>query len=107
MSEPIAFDFGGVCCTNVGAPVIGEPIPEVLSAIRALRAAGHRIVIYSHRPQGGQSDLIRKWLSAHGVEVDEVRTDKMLYRVFVDDRAISFPYSNGDLLQAILARVNG
>jgi hypothetical protein len=104
MSELIAFDFDGVCCANVGAPRIGEPIQEALDAIRNLRTMGHRVVIYSHRPHGGQENVVRNWLRLHNVEVDEVRVDKMLYRLFIDDRAIEYPRC-GLLMDAIMERL--
>ena len=78
-----------------------EPLPEAVARIRALRAAGHYIIIQTARNMATcESNLGRvmknvgkvtlDWLERHGIEYDEIYFGKPNAEVYLDDRAFRF-----------------
>jgi capsule biosynthesis phosphatase len=100
----IALDLDGVIC-----PIRGpeqsygdlEPLPGAVERIRALRDAGHYIIIITARHMATcESNLGRvmrsigritlDWLERHGIAYDEIHFGKPNAEVYIDDRAIRF-----------------
>lgn len=78
-----------------------EPIPGAIERIRALRQAGHYIIIQTARNMATcESNLGRvmknvgkitlDWLEQHGVEYDEIYFGKPNGHIYIDDRAYRF-----------------
>ena len=75
----VCVDFDGTIC-RYAFPDCGEPRPEVIEVLRALRAEGWRIVIHSARVNSEWSEPVRTekceamivYLVAHDVPFDEV-----------------------------------
>jgi len=94
----VAFDLDGVIGEYhgfVGKDRLGPPNPEVVSAIRALRARGHTIIIYSTHG----SDVLRVYCEEHQVPFDFINENplreggnkgKPVANVYVDDKAYRY-----------------
>jgi capsule biosynthesis phosphatase len=112
----IAIDLDGVICPIKGP---GEsysdlkPLPGAVDRIRALRAAGHYIIIQTARHMrtcDGNLGLVIKrvgkltldWLESHGVEYDEIYFGKPNAHVYLDDRAVRFEKWH-DITEDVLA----
>jgi capsule biosynthesis phosphatase len=100
----ICIDLDGVVC-ELKRP--GEtydmlrPIPGAVDKLRALRAAGHVVILNTARHMKtcegnvglaiariGQITL--EWLARHGVEYDEIHFGKPWADVYIDDNAFRF-----------------
>ena len=97
----IAIDLDGTICTlkqpgQTYADV--EPMPGAVARIRALRAAGHYVIINTARNMATcESNVGRvmknvgrvtlEWLDRHGVEYDEIYFGKPNAHLYIDDRA--------------------
>ena len=102
----IIFDFDGVIhsytsgwqgVTNIPDP----PVPGIGEAIQEIRKE-YRVVVVSTRCfQPGGIEAIQKYLSKHGIEVDEVTNKKVPAILSVDDRTICFDGKPEGLLQKI------
>lgn len=60
-----------------------EPYPDALDTLHALRAAGHRIVIVTAKPDWAVPDTLR-WLADHDVPTNEIHIVYDKYRVACD-----------------------
>lgn len=100
----ICIDLDGVIC-SLKQP--GEtyadvtPIPGAIEKMRALRAAGHYLILNTARHMKtcngnvGQvvqriGEITLKWLSDHGVEYDEIYFGKPWAELYIDDNALRF-----------------
>lgn len=97
-TQTYAFDFDGTMTKYEkfrGNEVVDEPRPEVIKAIKLLRAQGHKIIIYSTR----SNEVLKKWCEKYDVQVDYFNENpeyqpgnpgKPVAYVYVDDRAICY-----------------
>lgn len=104
-----AFDFDGVISKYdgwKGIGVFGDPIWNVVSAMRTLHTSGWKIIIYTTR--GVQE--IKGYLTEFNIPFDEINrnTDidslgtKPISDVYIDDRAICYcGQSGGELVKEI------
>ena len=78
-----------------------SPVPGAIDKIRALRAAGHTVIIHTARHmktcQGNVGLAVARigtitleWLARHGVEYDEIYFGKPWADVYIDDNALRF-----------------
>ena len=93
-----AFDFDGVISGYdgfKGASHTGEPIDEVVKAIRILKEDGHKILIHSTRGE----ELLKNYCTEHDIPVDYFNRNpelegenpgKPIAYVYVDDRAVCY-----------------
>ncbi len=100
----ICIDLDGVICRlrrpgQVYAEL--EPVPGALEKLRALKAAGHYLIIYTARHmktcEGNVGRVIARqgavtlnWLAKHGIEYDEIHFGKPHAQVYIDDNALRF-----------------
>ena len=77
------------------------PIPGAVEKLRALRAAGHVIIVHTARHMkttAGNTGLVLarvgaltlEWLAKHEVEYDEIYFGKPWADVYIDDNAMRF-----------------
>lgn len=77
------------------------PVPGAVEKLRALRAAGHTVIIHTARHmktcQGNVGQVVARvgtltleWLARHGVEYDEIYFGKPWADVYIDDNALRF-----------------
>ncbi len=108
--RPYAFDFDGVIAKYDGFKGVdhyGEPIEAVTNAIRALKAEGHKIIIYSTRGE----DFLKKYCQENNIPVDYFNENpdlvgenphKPVAYVYVDDRSVCYRgQSTEELLKEI------
>ena len=100
----ICIDLDGVICRfKQGEETYADvaPVPGAVEKLRALRAAGHYIIIHSARHMktcnGNVGQVIARqgattldWLARHGVEYDEIHFGKPHAEVYIDDNALRF-----------------
>ena len=78
-----------------------DPLPGAPEAVRRLKDAGYRIVIFTSRlsptwlescgyTASEQLDLIEGMLRRDGIPFDDITAEKVPAEVYVDDRAIRF-----------------
>ncbi len=78
-----------------------RPLPHAAEAIRALRAAGHYVILATARHMktcganvglvvARQGPTLIEWLSRHGIEYDELWFGKPHADLYVDDKAMAF-----------------
>jgi capsule biosynthesis phosphatase len=77
------------------------PIPGAVEKVRGLKAAGHKIIIYSARHmktcQGNAGLVVARvggvtleWLKRHDIPYDEIFFGKPWADVYIDDNAVRF-----------------
>ena len=113
MSKPaLAVDFDGVIAGIGGYTGTddfqGAPNKDVITAMRALKDKGWRIIIYTCRPA---TDGLLNWLKANGVPFDDINrnieapittSNKLYADIYLDDRAINYA---GQPVEALLAQI--
>jgi capsule biosynthesis phosphatase len=78
-----------------------EPMPGAVEKLRALKAAGHYIIIMTARHmktcQGNVGQVVARqgqvtldWLARHGIEYDEIHFGKPHAQVYLDDNGLRF-----------------
>lgn len=78
-----------------------RPLPGAAEFLRARRAEGHTVIIYTARHMktcGGnvglvvarQGQILHKWLRDHGMEYDELYFGKPQADLYIDDNALRF-----------------
>jgi hypothetical protein len=85
------------------APIMAkpDPLPGAVEAVRRLKEAGYRIVIFTSRlsptwlneegyTSGGQRDHIRRLLERDGIPFDAITAEKLPAQWYIDDRAVRF-----------------
>ncbi|GHU00530.1 hypothetical protein FACS1894186_1290 [Alphaproteobacteria bacterium] len=100
----ICIDLDGtICDIRAGGQTYADvaPKPGAAAKIRALRAAGHTVVIHTARGMGSTGHNLGRamknvghvtfeWLGRHGIEYDEIFFGKPNSDVIIDDRAVRF-----------------
>jgi ribonucleotide monophosphatase NagD (HAD superfamily) len=97
----IAVDFDGVLHLYSkgwnGGEIYDEVVPGAKQAMEQLKAAGHKIYIFSTRSnkifhkEGNQDKLMKDWLEKNEIPFDKIWTfGKPMADLFIDDRAIGF-----------------
>ena len=107
----VAFDFDGVISEYYGFKGLkhtGEPIPEVVEAMRTLKGFGHTIIVYSTRSNG----LIKDYCNKNNIPVDYINENpnypdatgsKPVAQVYIDDKAVCFrKQSASELVKEII-----
>lgn len=100
MPSTIAIDFDGVVNSYSSGWTDGRlpdpPNPGAFDFIRALRRAGHTVVIHTTRAGDGAAiGQIQQWLRLHGLEETHVQaivitSRKVPARLYIDDRGFRF-----------------
>jgi capsule biosynthesis phosphatase len=78
-----------------------EPVPGAVEKLRALKAAGHYLIIATARHmktcQGNVGQVVARqgqvtldWLARHGIEYDEIHFGKPHAQVYLDDNGLRF-----------------
>ena len=100
----ICIDLDGVICRlKNGVEDYADllPVPGAVEKIRALRRAGHYLIILSARHmktcEGNVGKVIAlqgattlDWLARNGIEYDEIHFGKPFADVYIDDNALRF-----------------
>jgi capsule biosynthesis phosphatase len=100
----ICFDLDGVICElrRDGQSYADlAPLPGAIEKLRALKSAGHTIIIFTGRHMrtcGGnvglvlarQGHITLEWLNRNGIQFDELHFGKPWADVYVDDNALRF-----------------
>ena len=100
----ICVDLDGVVCQLRGADETYDqllPVAGAVAKLRALRAAGHTIILFTARHMktcdgnAGRAmarigPVTLEWLARHGVEYDEIYFGKPWADVYIDDNALRF-----------------
>lgn len=100
----IAVDLDGVICPVKPVEESYQdliPLPGAVERLRALRRAGHYVIIVTARNmatcQSNQGKVLKNvgkltldWLEQHGIEYDEIYFGKPNAHLYLDDRAIRF-----------------
>jgi capsule biosynthesis phosphatase len=100
----VCIDLDGVICRlkngNEGYADL-LPVPGAVEKLRALRTAGHYLIIFSARHMktcdGNVGKVIARqgattleWLARHGVEYDEIHFGKPFADIYIDDNGLRF-----------------
>lgn len=78
-----------------------EPVPGAIEKLRALRDAGHYVILLTARHmqtcEGNVGQVVARqglttmqWLDRHGIEYDELHFGKPHADVYLDDNAVRF-----------------
>lgn len=100
----ICVDLDGVVCQlrRPGQAYADlAPVPGAVDKLRALRAAGHYVILHTGRHMKSCDGNVGKvlarqgavtfdWLRRHGVEYDEIYFGKPWADVYLDDNAVRF-----------------
>ncbi|MCU1267787.1 MAG: capsular biosynthesis protein [Acidobacteria bacterium] len=100
----ICIDLDGVICRlkKPGQNYTDlEPVLGAVEKLRALRSAGHYLIIHSARHMktcagnvgqviARQGAITLEWLARHGIEYDEIHFGKPFADVYIDDNALRF-----------------
>ncbi|MBI3261489.1 hypothetical protein HYZ64_03935 [Candidatus Berkelbacteria bacterium] len=100
-----AFDFDGLIAQYdgfKGTDHIGEPIKEVVEAIKVLKNQGHKIIVYSTR----DSKQLQQYCKKYQIPIDyfnenpEVKSggNKPVPYAYVDDRTVLYKNQNAKQL---------
>lgn len=98
MTGIIAVDFDGTIFKKIKFPGIGEPVPGAIETIKALKAAGHEVVLWTCR-KGKHLELAKERLSTVGLEFDYYNehpaqdhlSNKLDADIFIDDKGAGCP----------------
>lgn len=86
-------DFDGVLHyheTGSGPGPLTEPLDPGIKMAKRIKAAGHKLVILTARPEEQHDDILG-WLKGNGVKADEVTSVKPPAEAYIDDRAVPWP----------------
>jgi capsule biosynthesis phosphatase len=100
----ICIDLDGVICRlrEAGQNYADlQPVPGAVEKLRALKAAGHYLIICTARHMktcegnpgaalARQGLVTLEWLKRHGIEYDEIHFGKPHAQVYIDDNALRF-----------------
>lgn len=98
----VLIDFDGTLTPFTWPEPPGEPFPGVVRALKALKSAGYRIVIFTSRasdfwdsqPGTGKTKFekvaeVGRWLTTHEIPFDAITADKQPAVFIVDDSALT------------------
>lgn len=87
------FDIDGTLCTNTeGRYEEAKPLPAIVERVRALHAAGHRIILQTARGSTTGIDwrpLTEAQMRDWGVPFHELHFGKPTADLYVDDKAVN------------------
>ncbi len=100
----ICIDLDGVVCRLREADQAYadlEPVPGAVEKLRALKAAGHYIILCTARHMktcegnvglvvARQGAVTLDWLKRHAIEYDEIHFGKPHAQIYIDDNALRF-----------------
>jgi len=92
----VAFDLDGTLAHSTWpSPEIGEPIQEGVDLLLHYVNLGYAVTLYTSRPSS-HKEAIEEWLQAYNLrdKVYDVRTEKPLAGLYVDDRAWRPPWAD-------------
>lgn len=91
-------DFDETICTNGGYPhfIPKKPKMGVKRAMRAIRNAGYKVIVYTARPSSDYRN-IEEFLETHNIPFDGIRTGKELGVMYIDDKAFRHTNWSKDL----------
>jgi hypothetical protein len=102
----IAVDFDGTCVTHE-FPKMGMDIPGAVETLKALIAAGHQIMLWTMRADGGEHpDVLLEavgWFQKHDIHLWAVnqnpeqgwsKSHKQYAHLYIDDAALGCPLVN-------------
>lgn len=101
-------DFDSVLAHHeTGDPLdkIGEPLTPGIQMAKRIKAAGHKLVILTARPQP-MHETINGWLKGQGVRADEVTNVKPPAEMYIDDRAVAWPKNYGGQAHVFTSKRN-
>lgn len=85
--DVIVFDFDGILAEGTWpSPHIGKPIPAGVELLKEYARLGYAITINTARPVSHKA-AIESWLRSHLLAVYDIRCDKPLGCLYIDDRA--------------------
>lgn len=114
----IAVDFDGVIHGYSrgwqDGTIYDPPVPGAREGLTALRAAGHKITIFSSRlerrvspvgqvAQESQLDEVRDWLDRYAIPYDTIASGKPIAHAYLDDRAYRFRGDWGESVAELTA----
>jgi hypothetical protein len=87
----IFVDLDGVICTEKRTfeRSLAEAMPGAREGMRALRRAGHTVVIYTAR-SWAELAMTKKWLEDREIPYDGIHMGKPVADLWIDDRAVRF-----------------
>jgi hypothetical protein len=95
-------DLDGTLCTEESPEnrPNAKPLPGAVEALRAYRAAGHIVVIWTGR---GWPEYVmtKKWLKENEFEYNELLMGKPIANLIIDDRTRDFEGWEKDYLSTI------
>lgn len=93
----IAVDFDGTCVEH-RYPATGRELPGCAETLRELAGSGHKLVLYSYR-RGRLLMEAREWFAERNIPVHLPPNEpgKMLYHLFIEDRALGCPLKDGSV----------
>lgn len=96
----IAVDFDKTLCDSI-YPGVGEPIKEVVKAIKLFKGRGDKIILWTCR-EGEDLDVALEWCEEQGLSFDAVNDNlpelkelfgnnprKIAADIYIDDKALS------------------
>lgn len=81
-----------ICHTNNTDYINARPIKKYIDTINYLYHTGYHIVYWTSRGVGSKQDLYsftKKQIDSWGCKYHELRCDKPVYDLFIDDKAIN------------------
>lgn len=106
-SRHVAVDFDGTVVAHM-YPQIGAEAPHAIRVLKRLQAAGHKIILWTCRENGGHLKEAVQWMEESGIDlymVNETKLDddfrgeglrrKLLASLYIDDRNIGIPKKGG------------
>lgn len=113
-NKTAVFDFDGVIATYdgfKGFDVLGEPIEDMIQAMRDLKERGYYLVVFTTRPA---TQTLVDWLKRNKVPYDDINrntknplltSNKPIADVYIDDRAVRYSGQSKDALLAEILTV--
>jgi adenylylsulfate kinase len=104
----ICFDFDGVIAEWdgwKGEDIFGLPIRSTIDVMKQLKEDGHKVIIWTTRRK---TPVLLDYLSRYDIPYDSVNStdhnppgtsQKPIFDIFIDDRAIEFKKENNLLFQ--------
>lgn len=99
----IVVDIDGVLCEETGRPddyADRAPLQRGIAMVRKLKADGHEVVLHTARWEEDR-EVTEAWMREHEVEYDALVLGKPRGDLYIDDRALRWPCSPGDLWRAV------